>query len=151
MTTETRQLETMVGKVSAVNEKGLKLEGRGDAWLDFTREEWRGQWERPERGDNVKLGMLRGKDDKWWVKTCEIQKHGNSPQTTYDAGQVPTGGKELLVLRESCVKSAAPIIAAWVSRLSAEVVFDHSMVSRNVLGLAAEFEAWMLREDIAFE
>lgn len=154
VTTTEKQLDTVAGKVSEIGMFDnrpikVKLEGRGDEWIMFSKPEYRGRWEDPQRGDNVKFGVSRYKD-AWWAETCEIQKRGNGAQSTYDAGQVPSGGKELLVLRESCVKSAAPIIAAWVSRLSAEVVFDHAMVSRNVLGLAQDFEAWMLREDPPF-
>jgi len=86
------ELETMAGVVSAVNEYGLKLEGRGDEWVNYTKLEWRGFFEAPQKGDNVKLGLSRDKNGKWWIKTCEIQKHGNGPSTTYEDGRVPAAG-----------------------------------------------------------
>ena len=150
-----KTLETISGKVSEI---GLfdgrpikaKLEGRDGEWIQFSKPEYRKFWEDPQRGDTVKFGVSRYKD-AWWAETCEIQHKGNSAQTTYEAGQVPTGGRELGIMREVCIKSAATIVTAWVSRLSAEVVFDRRTVSGNVLALAEDFERWLVREDVQFE
>ena len=103
-------LKTMAGVVSAINAKGIKLEGRGDAWLNFSKPEYRGHFEMPQKGDNVKLGVTPYKDT-YFIQTCEIQHSGQ-----YEVGQVPTSGRELSITRSVAMKAATEVVVALINR-----------------------------------
>lgn len=156
MTTD-YQLDTISGKVAELaygrDGRPIKcmLEGRDGGWLNFSKPEYRGHFEEPGQGDNVKLGVSRSKDNTLWVKTCEIQKRGNGAQSTYDDGQVPAGGRDLSIMRQTCLKASTELVTAWVGRLSAEIVFDRKAISGNVLDLAEDFERWLVRSEVPFE
>lgn len=159
MTTTEKQLDTMAGKVTQIavkdgNATGLKLEGREEEWINISVPQYRGHFEMPTQGDHVKLGVSRSpKDNRLWAKTCEIQKHGNGAQSTYDDGQVPAGGRDLSIMRQVCVKSAAEIVAALAARgwYTNERASPHTApIGKDTLDLAADFERWLIREDPPF-
>jgi hypothetical protein len=149
--TQQQTLETMAGVVSAVNENGLKLEGRGDAWLNFTKLEWRGHFETPQRGDSVKLGMQQDKNGKWWVKTCEIQSESH-PRPSYEDGHVPAGGVDLRFTRQTAMKNAAYIVAQRIARGEYDEVADpNNVMAFDVCAVAEALERHMLRENPPFD
>lgn len=160
MTTTEKQLDTMAGKVTQIAkrdgvETGLKLEGREEEWINISVPQYRGHFEMPSQGDSVKLGVSRSpKDNRLWAKTCEIQKKGYGAATTYDEGQVPKAGKDLLLQRQSCVKSAAGIIAGLAQSGYYKDTAEGNVtvpISIDTLALAEDYEHWILREDVKFE
>lgn len=160
MTTAEKQLDTMAGKVTQIarkegKETGLKLEGREEEWINISVIQYRGHWEMPTQGDHVRLGVSRSpKDNRLWASTCEIQGKAHSPQSTYDDGQVPAGGRDLSIMRQVCVKSAAEIVAALASRgfyQDSEEGYATVRIGMDTLALAQDFERWLIREDVKFE
>lgn len=149
MTTE-RVLETMAGVVSQMNEKGLKLEGRGDAWLNFSKPEYRGHFEMPQKGDNVKLGVIPYKDT-YFIQTCEVQRSANG---SYEPGQVPTAGRELSISRSVALKAATDVAVALIAQGRYQDEPDFAATKQlgiDIPGLAQDLERWLTREEIAFE
>lgn len=150
----TQELGTIAGKVSKVAHKdgqatGVQLEGRGEEWLNFSLPEYRGTFEIPERGDNVKLGTARSKDGRLFIKTCEIQH-----KAEYDVGQVPTAGRDLSISRSVALKAATDVAVALINqgRYQDEPDFGATkQLGVDIPGLAADLERWLVREEIAFE
>jgi hypothetical protein len=138
----------MAGVVSQVNEKGLKLEGRGDAWLNFSKPEYRGHFQMPQKGDNVKLGVNPYKDT-YFIQTCEIQRTAQ-----YENGQVPAGGRELSITRSVAIKAATDIAVALIAQGRYQDEPDFAATKQlgiDVPALAQDFERWLIREEIAFD
>jgi len=146
-------LDTLAGKVSAKNAYGIKLENRGDEWVNFSKPEYRGHWEEPEIGDIVKLGVARGSKGGLFIKTCEVQKHGNGPATVYEDGRVPAGGKDLGITRSCSVYAATNAVVALIAQRcyidsDGEPMLEE--ISVDIRGLAEKLERHMLREDVQF-
>lgn len=142
----------MSGQVSQKNEYGIKLQGREDVWLNFSKYP-KGPLDIPNVGDNVRLGVNQAENGKWWIGTCEIQHHGTQP-LAYADGQVPAGGRDLSIVRQVCLKCAAELIAAMVTRggyIDNVEEYELSRVSIDVLALAQDFERWVARNEVPFE
>ena len=151
MATESKErtLETMAGEVSAVNAQGLKLAGRGDAWLNFSKPEYRGHFEMPQKGDNVKLGVAPYKDT-YFIQTCEIQKNGSH----YEVGQVPSAGRDLSITRSVAIKAATDVIVALIAqgRYADDPDFGAiKQVGIDIPALSQDLERWMVRDEVQFE
>lgn len=103
--------EPIEGRVAAVNDRGVKLEGRED-WLNFSKPEYRGQpWQTPAVGDNVRL-TLSGK----FVKTCEV--------VAAAASSPAASSRERSIERQVALKAAVELVSPFMllaaERLRAE-------------------------------
>jgi len=115
--------ETVAGVVSAVNPKGLRLEGR-DGWLNFSK--FAGDLVPPRRGAHVAVTL----DGQGFVRM--IVPH--DPDRDHDARQSPTAGRETAIIRQTCIKAAAEFCASRPELKSAEL-----------FALAERMEVWVTR------
>ena len=113
--------ETLSGAVVAVNDKGLRLEGR-DGWLNYSK--WAGDLVPPARGARVAVRL----DKAGFVRTLE-------PADSADAHHSPTAGRETAIIRQTCLKAAAEFCAARPELRTADL-----------FALAERMEAWVTRE-----
>lgn len=105
--------EPIEGRVVAVNDRGIKLEGRDD-WLNFSKPEYRDQpWQTPAVGDNVRL-TLSGK----FVKTCEVL--GGPAAASPAAGSSRERSIERQVALKAAVELVSPFVLLAAERLRAE-------------------------------
>ena len=80
--------ETLSGAVVAVNDKGLRLEGR-DGWLNFSK--WAEGLVPPARGAHVVVTL----DKAGFVRTL-------APAEAPDPRHSPTAGRETAIIRQTC-------------------------------------------------
>jgi len=114
--------ETLSGAVAAVNDKGLRLEGR-DGWLNYSK--WAEGLVPPARGAHVVVTL----DRAGFVRTLV-------PAAATDAHHSPTAGRETAIIRQTCLKAAAEFCAA-----------RPELKSADLLALAERMEAWVRREE----
>jgi len=115
--------ETLSGAVAAVNDKGLRLEGR-DGWLNYSK--WAEGLVPPARGAHVVVTL----DKAGFVRTL-------APAAATDPHHSPTAGRETAIIRQTCLKAAAEFCAA-----------RPELKSADLLALAERMEAWVRREDV---
>lgn len=114
----TEELETMSGEVSQVARKdgkltGIKLRGREDAWLNWSQYP-KGPMDAPEQGMSVKLGVSRGKNDSWWIGSCEIQSSGNGIEPQSGASPVASE-RDAGMRRGNALNVAGAVVAAFIA------------------------------------
>ena len=114
--------ETIPGVVAAVNEKGLRLEGR-DGWLNYSK--WAEDLVPPARGARVVVTL----DRAGFVRAL-------APAAATDAHHSPVAGRETAITRLAVLKAAAAFAA---SRLE--------LKSGDVLAIAERWEHWVRREE----
>ncbi len=112
--------ETIAGVVVAVNDKGLRLDGR-DGWLNYSK--WAGELVPPTRGARVAVTL----DKAGFVRALEA--------AAVDAPHSPTVGREAAIIRQTCLKAAAEFCAA-----------RPELKSADLFALAERMEAWVTRE-----
>ncbi len=120
-TTNGHSAETLSGLVAAVNDKGLRLEGR-DGWLNYSK--WAEDLVPPARGARVVVTL----DKAGFVRTL-------APAAATDAHHGPVAGRETAIIRQTCLKAAAAFCAA-----------RPELKSADLLALAERMEAWVTRE-----
>ena len=113
--------ETIAGMVAAVNDKGLRLEGR-DGWLNYSK--WAEAIGSPAHGAHVVVTL----DKAGFVRTL-------APAGATDPHHSPTAGRETAIIRQTCLKAAAAFCAA-----------RPELKSADLLALAERMEAWVTRE-----
>jgi hypothetical protein len=113
--------ETVSGVVSAVNPKGIRLEGR-DGWLNFSK--FAGDLVPPARGAHVAVTL----DGQGFIRALAP---ADGPP---DAPQSHTAGRETAIIRQTCLKAAAEFCASRPELKSAEL-----------FALAERMEAWVTR------
>ena len=110
--------ERLVGLVEAVNERGVKI---GGAWRNYSK--WAVNLTPPPRGAHVAVAV----DGQGFVRSIELAEAGS-----------PTGeavpSKDILIIRQTCVKAAAEFCASRPDLRSADL-----------LALAERLEAWITR------
>jgi len=114
--------ETIPGVVAAVNEKGLRLEGR-DGWLNYSK--WAADVVPPARGAHVVVTL----DKAGFVRAL-------APSEATDPHQTAVAGRETAITRLAVLKAAAAFAA---SRLE--------LKSGDVLAIAERWEHWVRREE----
>jgi len=114
--------ETLSGAVVAVNDKGLRLEGR-DGWLNYSK--WAEGLVPPARGAHVVVTL----DKAGFVRTL-------APAGATDPRQTATAGRETAITRLAVLKAAAEFCAA-----------RPELKSADLLALAERMEAWVRREE----
>ncbi len=129
-TNGTHPTTELEGTVSRVNERGILLSGR-PAWLNVSK--FAGAVTLPDVGARVRLVL----DAAGFVRACETL---DAPKVVaVPAGETATESfppvdRERLILRESVLRTAVNILAT------------HGPVDpAELLGVAAELEAWVLR------
>lgn len=139
------------GKVVSVNENGLKLDAWQDGreWLNFTREEWRGNWYTPQRGEEVTVQCVAGKDGKMWVKSIVL----DGPQDWSEPGKPPTGTpstfKDLSIVRQVSIYAAANLAQAFIAQrcyIDPDGEPMTETVAIDVAAMAQTLERHMARE-----
>ena len=115
--------ETVSGVVSAVNPKGIRLEGR-DGWLNFSK--FAQDLVSPARGARVAVTL----DGQGFIRA--LAPADGSP----DAPQSHTAGRETAITRLAVLKTAAEFAAG-----RAEIK------SGDVLAIAARWEHWITRKE----
>jgi len=113
--------ETIPGVVAAVNDKGLRLEGR-DGWLNYSK--WAEGLVPPARGAHVVVTL----DKAGFVRTL-------APAVATDPHHSPTGGRETAITRLAVLRTAATFCAARPELRTADL-----------FALAERMEAWVTRE-----
>ena len=114
--------ETLSGAVAAVNDKGLRLEGR-DGWLNYSK--WAEGLVPPARGAHVVVTL----DKAGFVRTL-------APAGATDPHHSPTAGRETAIIRQTCLKAAAEFCSS-----------RPELKSADLLALAERMEAWVRREE----
>lgn len=130
------------GTVTAVNEKGLKLDALGDDWVNFTREEWRGSWYAPQRGEAVTIQCQQDKNGKYWVKTIVLDGHQDWSEPELPPTGAPATNRDLSIIRQVCLKAAAEIVAHQPRQ-----VWSAASVASDVLEIAQDLERWAVRAE----
>jgi len=110
----------LVGLVAAVNDKGLRLEGR-DGWLNFSK--WAGELAPPSRGQRVTVRL----DKSGYVRAIEAAAGTDAPHS-------PVAGRETAIIRQTCVKASAAFCAS-----------RPDLKTADLFALAERMEAWVTR------
>ncbi len=121
-TTNGHSAETLSGLVAAVNDKGLRLEGR-DGWLNYSK--WAEDLVPPARGARVVVTL----DKAGFVRTL-------APAEATDPHHSPTAGRETAITRLAVLKAAAAFAAS-----------RPELKSSDVLAIAERWEHWVRREE----
>ena len=114
--------EPLSGLVAAVNDKGLRLEGR-DGWLNYSK--WAEGLVPPARGARVVVTL----DKAGFVRTL-------APVETPDAHHSPVADRETAITRLAVLKAAAAFAAS-----------RPELKSNDVLAIAERWEHWVRREE----
>ncbi|KKK64486.1 hypothetical protein LCGC14_2983700 [marine sediment metagenome] len=143
--------EERLGVVKAINETGILLVG-DRKWLDFSLEDYREPpWDDAREGDEVRLMLSYSKKrEKDYIQSIEVigedavPSHDAEPafpedDEPPDSPQPRPGPRGGTLTREKALEAAARLC---VNRLATH---DTTFVSKEVLDLAGEFEAWILR------
>ena len=109
--------EQLVGRVTSVNERGLRLEGR-DGWLNVSK--WAKDVTLPERGARVVVKL----DGAGFVRAI----------APADGATLPVGNKDQTITRLACLKAAAEFCAA-----------RPDLKSADLFALAERMEQWATR------
>ena len=131
MATNQNGARTLEGTVEAVNERGLRLEGR-DGWLNYSK--WAGDITEPRRGQVAALTL----DGSGFVRavgpadTVSARKQCHGAVT--GAHQAPTAGRETAIVRQACLKASVAFCAA-----------RPELKSADLFALAERMEAWVTR------
>jgi hypothetical protein len=119
---------TAVGRVVAVNDKGLKFEG-ADVWSNYSR--FAVGLVAPSKGDIVSVTF----DRQGFIRSITPTDGSDaSPARSVDPGA--SSGRETTITRLACLKAAAEYAASKPESKSADV-----------LKIAACWERWVLRAD----
>jgi len=130
--------QAVTGRVTAVNDKGVRLDS-SDGWLNFSK--FAVGLVAPSRGDAVTLTL----DKAGFVRACELAD-GSSPANGAQAARndatghgAPSGAdRDRTITRLAVLKAAA---AFGASR--------QDLRSRDVLMIAQVWERWVLSPDVA--
>jgi hypothetical protein len=135
------------GTVTAISQRegvptGLKLDG--GEWLNYTQPQWRDAWYEPQKGERIRVHVADGK----WIRS--IERLGG--QQSFEDGQVPAGGRELSIMRQTCLKVAGEQIAARAHEYKdTEDGPATNLISIDTLALAQDYERWVTRDNVSFE
>lgn len=141
------------GQVTAVNEKGLKLDAMGDDWINFTKEEWRGSWYAPQRGEAVTIQCTQDKNGRYWVKTIVLDGHQDWSEPELPPTGAPATNRDLSIIRQVCIKAAAEIVAARMATVPADYSYGGGpeawtvVAGVDVLAIAQDLERWAVRAE----
>lgn len=122
--------EEVRGRVAAVNEKGIKLEGE-DGWWNFSR--WRDKpFDEARVGDAVVLGLSK---DGEFVRSVAVSNGGGQrvPQPSSGSPQ-----REVYIARESAIKSAIELLSHHKEWLESGIIDKQKSVrtvARNMYSL----------------
>lgn len=134
------------GNVTAVNEKGLKLDATGDDWLNFTREEWRGSWYEPRKGEGVTIQCQPDKNGRLWVKSIVLNGHQDWSEPEAPPKGTPSTTRDLSIVRQVALKCATEVVVACINRDAEYVVTNPADYAINICALAQDLEQWATRE-----
>jgi hypothetical protein len=129
MTASARFDETISGRVSAVNDKGIRLDGE-DGWMNYSR--FAVGLVAPSKGEVVSVTL----DKAGFVRA--IVPTDGAPTSLADRptmGLLPHG-KDRTITRLAVLKAAAAFSASKQASSSADVLL-----------IAAAWERWVLRDD----
>jgi hypothetical protein len=116
-----RGAEQLVGRVTSVNEKGLRLEGR-DGWVNFSK--FAQDLIPPSKGSVVAVQL----DGQGFIRRVE------AAEGAADRHQTHTAGRETAITRLAVLKAAAEWSAGRTE-----------LKSGDVLKIAERWEAWVAR------
>jgi hypothetical protein len=130
--------QLVTGRVTAINEKGLRLDS-SDGWLNFSK--FAVGLVAPSRGDAVTLTL----DKAGFIRACELADgsaptNGAQPARNDATGHgAPSGAdRDRTITRLAVLKAAAEFGAS-----------RPDLRSRDVIAIAAVWERWVLTPDIA--
>jgi len=130
--------QTVSGRVTAVNEKGVRLDS-SDGWLNYSK--FAVGLVAPSRGDAVTLTL----DKAGFVRSVEFGADASAPtngaqpaRNDAQGGSGPSGDRDRTITRLAVLKAAAEFGAA-----------RPDLRSRDVIAIAAVWERWVLSPDIA--
>ena len=141
--------EKRQGVVKSVNDGGVLLRGER-VWLNFSLDEYRKPpWDDVQEDDEVELTIVTAKNGKDYIQSIEVigadavPSHDAEPafpedDEPPDSPQPRPGPRGGTLTREKALEAAARLC---VNRLATH---DTTFVSKEVLDLAGEFEAWIL-------
>ena len=125
--------EDVRGRVAAVNDAGIKLEGEED-WRNFTKKEWREKpFDTARSGDEV---ILRMSNDGNFIRSVAVNNGARQD------GPRPSGTpqREVYIARESAIKDAIEILSHDEDWLKAGIMDKQKSVrtvARNMHSLIA--------------
>jgi hypothetical protein len=122
MATNQNGARTLEGTVAAVNERGLRLEGR-DGWLNYSK--WAGELAPPARGQVVALTL----DGSGVVRAV-----GPAEGAVSGSHQEHEASRETAIIRLAVIKAAAEFAAG-----------RPDVKSGDVLAIAERWETWVTR------
>jgi len=116
----------LVGRVEAVNERGVKI---GGSWLNISK--WAEGVTLPERGARVAVSL----DTSGFIRAIGPAETCAEP-TQVSRRHSPVAGREAAITRLAVLRTAATFCAA-----------RPDLRSGDLFALAERMEAWVLRED----
>jgi hypothetical protein len=126
--------ETIAGRVSAVNDKGIRLENE-DGWLNYSK--FAVGLVAPSKGEEVSVTLDKG----GFVRAIVPTDGAAATPATAVGGKSPAPtGKDRTITRLAVLKAAAEFSAS-----------KQASSSSDVLLIAAAWERWVLREDTVEE
>lgn len=126
--------ETISGRVSTVNEKGIRLDGE-DGWFNYSK--FAVGIVAPEKGQQVSVTLDKGGFVRAIVPTDGAAA---TPAPSVGGTSPAPTSKDRTITRLACLKAAAEFSAS-----------KQASSSSDVLLIAAAWERWVLREDTAEE
>jgi len=129
--------QAVTGRVTAVNDKGVRLDS-SDGWLNFSK--FAVGLVAPSRGDAVTLTL----DKAGFVRSVDVVDSAGAtnghatPRIDAQTRSGPSGDRDRTITRLAVLKAAAEFGAA-----------RPELRSRDVIAIAAVWERWVLSPDIA--
>jgi hypothetical protein len=120
--------ETITGRVTSVNPKGLKLAGH-EAWFNFSR--YAADLVPPMRGQTVTVIL----DRQGYVRSVEVDRLKTAHPTAETDETLPAGRREVVITRLAVLKAASEFAAG-----------RPQLKSGDVLKVAESWERWVNRD-----
>lgn len=144
-----QELWLFTGTVTAVNEKGLKLDSFGDDWLNYTKPEWRGSWYDVSKGEHVTIQCEKWKDT-YFVKTIVLDGHQNFDEPELPPTGAPATNRDLSIIRQVCIKAAANAAVAFIGQrcyIDPDGEPMTETVAIDIAAMAQTLERWAVRAE----
>lgn len=125
-------VESITGTVTAVNPKGLRLEGQ-DGWLNYSQYH---DVPRPNRGQSVQVQVTRSERGSY-IKALVLLDTGThcveSVESSASTASRSAGSRETTITRLAVLKAASHFLT------------NTGATGEDVLDLAAAWEGWVTR------
>lgn len=144
-----QELWLFTGTVTAVNEKGLKLDAMGDDWINFTKAEWRGSWYDASKGEHVTIQCAKDKSGRYYIKTIVLDGHQDWSEPELPPTGAPTTNRDLSIIRQVCIKAAAEVVVALINREAYPDMGDLKPpdYAIDICAIAQDLERWAVRAE----